>query len=267
MAIVAGYCVPHPPLIIPGCGRGQEKGIQATVDSYHEVARRIAAHAPDTIILTSPHAPAYADGFAICASEWLNGDFAQWNAPEEILSFRTDDLAIQRTIGLCTSAGVPVSSPAWRGAAMDHATFIPLWFVNQYYQDFKVVVLGLSGLDGEAHRTVGRALAQSMRDLGRKAVFIASGDMSHKLKADGPYGYNEEGPKFDTLVCEIFKRNKLELLFGIEDDMCEGAAECGLRSFMMLAGALENLPHSGELLSYEGPFGVGYAVAAFEVEG
>ena len=69
MGIVAGYCVPHPPLIVPDCGRGQEKGIRATVDSYHAVAKRIASHAPDTIIVTSPHAPAYADAFAICGSK------------------------------------------------------------------------------------------------------------------------------------------------------------------------------------------------------
>ena len=79
--------------------------------------------------------------------------------------------------------------------------------------------------------------------------------------------YNEQGPAFDTLVCEIFKRNKLELLFGLEDDMVEGAAECGLRSFLIMAGALDGLTHSAELLSYEGPFGVGYGIAAFEVEG
>ena len=267
MALVAAYCVPHPPLIIPACGQGQEKGIQATIDAYEEVAQRIAKHAPDTIIVTSPHAPAYADGFAICATEWLNGDFAKWNAPQEMLSFRTDDLAIQRIIDLATSAGVPVSSPAWRGADMDHATFIPLWFVNKYYSDFKVIVLGLSGLSYDAHLKLGKAIAQTMRDLGRKAVFIASGDMSHKLKADGPYGYNEQGPAFDTLVCEIFKRNKLELLVGLEDDMVEGAAECGLRSFLIMAGALDGLEHTGELLSYEGPYGVGYGIAAFEVVG
>ncbi len=264
MGIVAGYCVPHPPLIIPGCGQGQEKGIQATVDSYHEVARRIASYAPDTIIVTSPHAPAYADAFALCDTEWLNGDFAQWRAPEEVLSFRTDRVLNARIVDLCSREGVPVSTAAWRGAPMDHATFIPLWFVNQYYQNFEVVVLGLSGLDNESHQKVGRALAQAMKDQRRNAVFIASGDMSHKLKADGPYGFDPEGPKFDTLVTEIFKRNKLELLVGVDNGMCEDAAECGLRSFIMLAGALEGIPHNGELLSYEGPFGVGYAVAAFE---
>lgn len=265
MGIVAGYCVPHPPLIIPGCGKGQERGIQDTVNSFHEIAKRVASHAPDTIILTSPHAPAYADAFALCGTEKLYGDFAQWGAEDEWLSFPTDFIANQRIVDLATSAGVPISTAAWRSANMDHATFIPLWFINKLYNNFNVIVLGLSGLPYEDHRKVGKVLATTMKDLGKRAVFIASGDMSHKLKADGPYGYDPQGPAFDKLVTEIFKRNKLELLFALEDEMVEGASECGLRSFMMLAGALEGLETSSELLSYEGPFGVGYAVAAFEV--
>ena len=265
MGIVAGYCVPHPPLIIPGCGQGQERGIQATVDAYETVAQRIAQHAPDTIIVTSPQAPAYREVFALCGTEYLAGDFAQWRAPEEQLLCTVDSLAVARITDLCARAGVPVSTAAWGGADMDHATFIPLWFASKYYRDFQLVVLGLSGLSDDDHRSVGRAVAQAMRDLGRRAVFIASGDMSHKLKSSGPYGYNEQGPAFDKLVCEIFKRNQLELLFALEDEMVDGAAECGLRSFMMLAGALDGVQHTGELLSYEGPFGVGYAVAAFEV--
>ena len=40
MAILAAYAVPHPPLIIPGVGRGRERGIQATIDAYEEVGRR-----------------------------------------------------------------------------------------------------------------------------------------------------------------------------------------------------------------------------------
>ena len=65
MSIVAAYAVPHPPLIVPAVGKGQEAAIQATIDGYEEVARRIAAHRPDTIIVTSPHAPAFSDGFFI----------------------------------------------------------------------------------------------------------------------------------------------------------------------------------------------------------
>ena len=46
---------------------------------------------------------------------------------------------------------------------------------------------------------------------------------------------------------------------------CEKAAECGLRSFIIMAGALDKKSISATLLSYEGPFGVGYAVASFYV--
>lgn len=48
-----------------------------------------------------------------------------------------------------------------------------------------------------------------------------------------------------------------------EPGFCERAAECGLGSFAIMAGALDGMAVDPELLSYEGPFGVGYAVAAF----
>ena len=63
MSILAGYVVPHPPLIIPSVGRGEERGIQKTIDAYREIARRIAALRPETIVVSSPHAPLYRDGF------------------------------------------------------------------------------------------------------------------------------------------------------------------------------------------------------------
>ena len=73
MSIVAAYAVPHPPLIVPAVGKGQEAAIQATIDGYEEVARRVAAHRPDTIIVTSPHAPAFSDGFFISDAENISG--------------------------------------------------------------------------------------------------------------------------------------------------------------------------------------------------
>lgn len=63
MGILAAYAVPHPPLIVPAVGRGEEAKISDTIRSYEEVARRVAAHAPDTVVVLSPHAPAYRDGF------------------------------------------------------------------------------------------------------------------------------------------------------------------------------------------------------------
>ena len=56
MPILAAYMVPHPPMIVPAVGRGSEEQIRPTIDAYTRVAREIAALAPDTVIVSSPHA-------------------------------------------------------------------------------------------------------------------------------------------------------------------------------------------------------------------
>ena len=71
---------------------------------------------------------------------------------------------------------------------------------------------------------------------------------------------------FDRAIVDIFSSGDLDGLFSLDEELCEAAAECGLRSFQIMAGALEGMRYSSELLSYEGPFGVGYGVAAFEKE-
>ena len=72
MSIVAAFAVPHPPLIIPGVGSGKEK-ISATIAAYDEVGRRIAELAPDTVVISSPHAIMYADYIHISPGRGARG--------------------------------------------------------------------------------------------------------------------------------------------------------------------------------------------------
>ena len=51
----------------------------------------------------------------------------------------------------------------------------------------------------------------------------------------------------------------------MDSTLCERAAECGLRSFQIMAGALDGLAVEPHFLSHEGTFGVGYGVALFPV--
>ena len=270
MALLAAYAVPHPPLIVPAVGRGQETAIADTIAAYREVARRVAAHRPDLIVITSPHAPLYRDGFFIADTPEETGSLAAFRQPDERVTTRTDlpfakDVAARLHRRGIPSAGAPASM-----ADIDHATFVPLHFLEETVDlgSVAVVRMGLSGLSEADHRFLGRAIAEAARSLNRRCVLVASGDMSHKLKEDGPYGFAPEGPEFDRIVTELFARGDLEGLFGLDAALCDGAAECGLRSFQIMAGALEATgePFASVLLSYEGPFGVGYAVAAFEIE-
>lgn len=102
---------------------------------------------------------------------------------------------------------------------------------------------------------------------GKKLVVIASGDLSHCLKEDGPYGFHPDGPKFDEAFIEALKRKDIETILKL-DDLYPEAGECGLRSFCFLLGILEasGLDWQPEILSYEGPFGVGYLVVNFTLK-
>jgi MEMO1 family protein len=108
-------------------------------------------------------------------------------------------------------------------------------------------------------RRIGRETGQTRR----RVAVVASGDLSHVLKADGPYGYQAEGPVLDKLIVEAVRRGDAQALLGIDPAVLDKGAECGLRSILFLLGALDGLEATPEVLSYEGPFGVGYLVAKF----
>jgi aromatic ring-opening dioxygenase LigB subunit len=99
-----------------------------------------------------------------------------------------------------------------------------------------------------------------------KIALIASGDLSHCLKEDGPYGFQPDGPKFDKALIEALKKKDIETILKL-DEMYPEAGECGLRSFCFMLGILEasGINYQPEILSYEGPFGVGYLVANFKL--
>ena len=263
MSIVGAFMVPHPPLIVPAVGRGDEKGISATIAAYQEVARRVAQLQPDTIVLTSPHTTLYLDYFHVSPGAAAGGSFAQFSAPQEKMTCTYDQEFTGTLETLADQAKLPAGTRGERDPQLDHATMVPLYFVNQVYKNYKLVRIGLSGLSLQKHYQLGQLIAAAAVKLNRRVVFIASGDLSHKLKRSGPYGFDPAGPKYDKRIMDVMGSGAFDQLFTFDDTLCEEAAECGHRSFTIMAGALDGLAVKAEQLSYEGPFGVGYGVCAF----
>lgn len=264
MSIVYTMTVPHPPLIIPEVGHGEEHDIQKTVDSYHAVMKKAASYHPDTVIIISPHSTMYADYIHISPGKKAHGDFGSFRAGQVKISCNYDEEFVEHLCQLCDTHNIPAGTLGGM-RALDHGTMIPLYFLQQYDTDFKVVRIGISGLAYLEHYRLGQMINQTAEDLGRKVVIIASGDLSHKLKEDGPYGFAKEGPEFDQEVMTYLRTADFYKLLTFDYDFCESAAECGLRSFQIMAGALDGKDVSPHQYSYEGPFGVGYGVCDFEV--
>ena len=263
MPIVGAFVMPHPPIIFSEVGEGEETKIQKTIDSCREVARLIAGLKPDTIILTSPHSVMYEDYIHISPGKEAKGDLARFNAPQISVHAQYDVEFTKQLEAAAKEAGINAGTRGGRDTVLDHATVIPLRFVEEQNIPYKLVRIGISGLSSEIHFKLGRCIAKVAKESGKRVVFLASGDLSHKLTKDGPYGYAKEGPKFDRLITEAFRTSDFTSLINLPANVSEPAGECGLRSFQIMAGALEGIETDGKLLSYEGPFGVGYAVASF----
>ncbi|MDR1835400.1 MAG: AmmeMemoRadiSam system protein A [Fusobacteriaceae bacterium] len=263
MSVSGAFIVPHPPLILPRIGKGEEKKIQKTIDGFHEVAKRIALLQPETIVLISPHATAYSDYIHISPGGKASGDLRQFGVYDYEMTVYYDKAFIDALTLLAQNRGIRAGSLGEREPRLDYATMVPLDFVNQQYKDYQLIRVGLSGLSPIEHYRFGKLIAATSLLINRKTVLIASGDLSHKLKEDGPYGFAAEGPEFDRRVTETMADGDFLKFLTFPEAFCEKAAECGLRAFQILAGFLDELAVTSELLSYEGPFGVGYGVASF----
>ena len=260
MAVTAAFSVPHPPLILPEVGRGQERGIQATIDGYNQAASLFAAEKPETAVLISPHSMMYADYFHISPGIEAWGDMSAFGAGKprtHALYDREFAWALEKA---ASKAKLAAGFLGQKDKNLDHGSVIPLRFFQGALDSFQIVRIGLSGFPALEHYRLGRCIAEVAEDLGRRTVIIASGDLSHKLKSDGSYGFAPEGPEFDRQVMANLSGGDFLALMSMDPDLCEAAAECGWRSFVIMAGAFDGFRVKARQLSYEGPFGVGYGI-------
>ncbi len=263
MSIEAAFMVPHPPLIVPQIGKGRESEVQKTINSYRQVADEIALIKPETIIITSPHSVMYYDYFHISPGERAFGSFADFNAPMVSFDEEYDTKLVRLIESLCESSRIPAGTRGERDKRLDHGTMVPLYFIREKYKGAKIIRIGLSGLPLKTHYELGRVIKIAVEQTGRKAVFIASGDLSHKLQSYGPYGFAPEGPEYDRRIMDVCSRGAFEELFDFDEDFCEKAAECGHRSFTIMAGALDSTEVKATQLSHEDITGVGYGICTF----
>ena len=264
MSILAAYMVPHPPMIVPAVGRGSEEQIRATTRSYEQVAEEIAVLKPDTIIITSPHSVMYADYFHISPGKGARGDFGQFRASQVRFEEEYDTELVAAIAQAAGAQGFPAGVMGERERRLDHGTMVPLYFIRQRYQGGKIVRIGLSGLPLSEHYRFGQIIREAVERLGTKAVFIASGDLSHKLQAYGPYGFAQEGPQYDERIMDVCSRAAFGELFDFDETFCDRAAECGHRSFVIMAGALDGQAVKAKALSHEDVTGVGYGICTFK---
>jgi len=261
--LLAAYALPHPPIAVDSVGRGQEADIQETLNSFNRIAAEIADLKPETIIFFTPHNVSYADYFHISPGESAKGDFGAFGAKNVTLRKAYDSQLVSAIERRASQAGVYAGTMGEKDSRLDHGVMVPMWFIDKVYPNYKCVRISQSGMEPIIHYRFGQCIVKAVEDENRRAVLIASGDLSHKLKEDGPYGYVEEGPEYDAYITGALGKADFMALFNMPDKLRDRAADCGYRSYMIMAGCFDKREVKANLLSYEGPFGVGYAIISF----
>lgn len=253
--------MPHPPVVVPEVGKGREREAQATRDGIRELVARVQSfpESPETLIVLSPHLPQAENALFINTAPAPKGSLARFGAPAAGVSLATDGDLLAALIAALGKADIPCAPAAVPDITPDHGSTVPLLMLANAFSGKKlprVILANPCGLPLQQCIALGAVLRALQGD--HRFALLASGDLSHRLRKDGPYGFHPAGPVFDNALKDALAQGSPKPLLELAPATLAGAGECGLRPALVLLGLAKN---PVEVLSYEGPFGVGYCTA------
>lgn len=268
MSVVFGGICPHPPIMVPEVGREQAGEVASSQEAMRELSGRLKESGAEVMVMISPHAPVFRDAVAINIQPRLKGSLRQFGAAAVNFTLENDPALADEIAAQAEGAGIPVvrldENTLRRyqaGLELDHGFLVPLSFILRGGVELPFVPVSMGFLPPDRLYAFGAAVQKAAGRLNKKVAVLASSDLSHRLTRDAPAGYDPRGEEFDREMVALVKKADSEGILRLDEELVERAGECGLRPIMMLFGALDGLGVQAEVLSYEGPFGVGYLVA------
>jgi aromatic ring-opening dioxygenase LigB subunit len=259
--IVYAALMPHWPWLLPEVGGGRERPLMRTLASARRVGRDLAVCDIDTVVVLTPHGPTRAGAPAVCTASRPRTDFAEFGQPDLVIERETD---AELQIALA-GEGVATSEEA----ALDRGVAVPLYFLARALPSARLLAVGVPPLasvdDPEALVDFGERLRGVTDALGRSVALLASGELSHRLFAGAPGGFEPRAEAFDTAVQEAVAEGEPSRVLALPRELVAAVDEHALGTIAVAAGALGGLAllrHSDAAAgSYESPFGVGQLVA------
>jgi MEMO1 family protein len=257
---------PHPPIIIPTIGRSSLNLCRKTVNAMKAASEKFRAVKADTVVLISPHGPVQYDKFIINYSPVLKGTLGQFGDDRKFI-FENDRELVDEVVSELRNGHAPVGLA--RELELDHGALVPLYYLinpKDVSYNPKLIHMSFSMLPLDFHFRFGEVMGRILQASAKTVSLIASGDMSHRVTPDAPAGYSPKGRAFDKLLESLIRQKNIKGILNIDKDLVEEAGECGLRSIVMMLGAISTLRWEIKSLSYEAPFGVGYMVASIIIK-
>jgi len=265
---------PHPPLLIPDIGGSRLKEGSPTVEGMKQLAQEVAKSSPECLVFFTPHGNVFGDCLSVLGERQLEGDLSSFGSRFKVRA--ANDLALLQKIAQeCLDRDIAlvildrdIAENNRLNPDLDHGILVPYYYlIEAGLGDIPVVAISIGFLSELELYQFGQTIQKAAAQAGRRVAILASGDMSHRLKDEGPYDFHPDGPVFDRTIQGLLAAADFNGLFQLGGELRTNAGECGFRSILIMAGCLDGLDVQPRVFSYEGPFGVGYLTAGFKPQG
>jgi len=268
--VFCGVC-PHPPIVVPEVGGSEADKVASTQQAFLELGRRVKESGAETVVIISPHAQVFRDVVGINYTPVLKGDLAAFRAWQVRFELENDLILAGEIKKQAAGLGLTVveldedaAKQYGLSLQLDHGVTVPFYFLREAGVALPLVHVSMTVAPPERLYLFGLAVRLAAGSLGRKTALLASADLSHGLTHNAPGGYLPRGKEFDKEMVRLLAGPDAEGVIGMDPLLVRQAGECGYRSIVMMLGALDGYDVKAEVLSYEGPFGVGYPVASYQ---
>ncbi|MFH1456914.1 MAG: AmmeMemoRadiSam system protein B [Patescibacteria group bacterium] len=258
--LIFSAITPHPPILIPSIGKENLGVIEKTKQAMEKLAGDLYSLKPDTIIIFSPHGEIHLNKITINQSPILTASFGEFGDLVTKLQWCGN---IGLAYKIYESFETKNQLRLVHTEKIDHGVSVPLFYLAKKLENTKIIPINYSNEGFASHFSFGKQLSELIKSSSQRIAVIASGDLSHTLTKDAPAGFNPEGNKFDRKIIKLLEKKEYNQIVMTDPCFANKACECGLRSIAMLLGIIDEINLYPNILSYEGPFGVGYLVAEF----
>ncbi len=278
MAVVFAAITPHGDEIIPELNPEMDEKSKKLKDAMEIFASKLFSSQPELIVIATPHNLRIDRHIGIIHTEYLSGEVESETGKIE-LEIKTDRKFSEILYIESFKRKLPVvlvdygasEGPASR-MCLDWGTIIPLWFVKNEYernnQELPPVVVITPSREIPLRNLVelGKIIVELSKKHNKRLVYIASADQGHSHDPEGPYGFDEASEKYDTMIQEMIRENKLENMLKFTDDFIEHAKPDSLWQMLILLGILQKTKLTNTLLEYQCPSYFGMLVAIYEAQ-
>lgn len=277
MSLVFACVAPHGFHVLPLIAGQEGEKARATRAGLEELGRRLAAAAPETIVVITPHGLHVEGHYSLLDSDVARGEtghVAQYGGTEHAftLQFALDREFNAAIAGWARDLGCPRLAARndlpWIPGQLDFAVTTPLWYLGAFLLPQPRLVVACpperDAPSREANVAFGRAVREAAETTGRRVALVGSADLGHAHDQSHDYGFDAASAEFDTVAREALERQDIAQLLALDREWLKRAKTDAYAQLLAVLGAVQGQEWRAEVLSYEVPTYYGMLCASLQ---